>query len=200
MHRLLAFFQTVARRLRRDWPPGRHVSRLVVSVAAGDRRSGDRRTSSSSVPSLLVVLRADVDGRIGGRLLRAVRAGAKGRGSVPAQALQGAAHRLRAGRVPAVRAARDHRAVDAAAADAVQDFRPAGGHRRRAAGDVSRRARARPRIPVRRGGAARVSLRRPQAIEFIRHNLVQVSIWLAVVLVAGSVAFFWWRRRSAPPA
>jgi membrane protein YqaA with SNARE-associated domain len=39
-----------------------------------------------------------------------------------------------------------------------------------------------------------------QAIEFIRHNLVQVSIWLAVVLVAGSVAFFWWRRRSAPPA
>jgi membrane protein YqaA with SNARE-associated domain len=40
----------------------------------------------------------------------------------------------------------------------------------------------------------------PQAIEFIRHNLVQVSIWLAVVLVAGSVAFFWWRRRSAPPA
>ncbi len=39
-----------------------------------------------------------------------------------------------------------------------------------------------------------------QAIEFIRHNLVQVSIWLAVVVVAGSVAFFWWRRRSAPPA
>lgn len=40
----------------------------------------------------------------------------------------------------------------------------------------------------------------PQAIEFIRRNLVQVSIWLAVVLVAGSVAFFWWRRRSGPPA
>jgi membrane protein YqaA with SNARE-associated domain len=39
-----------------------------------------------------------------------------------------------------------------------------------------------------------------QAIEFIRRNLVQVSIWLAVVLVAASVVFFWWRRRSAPPA
>jgi membrane protein YqaA with SNARE-associated domain len=39
-----------------------------------------------------------------------------------------------------------------------------------------------------------------QAIEFIRHNLVQASIWLAVVLVAGGVAYMWWRRRSAPPA
>ncbi|HKW03147.1 MAG TPA: VTT domain-containing protein [Vicinamibacterales bacterium] len=39
-----------------------------------------------------------------------------------------------------------------------------------------------------------------QAIEFIRRNLVQVSIWLAVALVAASVVFFWWRRRSAPPA
>ena len=39
-----------------------------------------------------------------------------------------------------------------------------------------------------------------QAIEFIRHNLVQVSIWLAVVLVVGAAAYVWWRRRSAPPA
>ncbi len=39
-----------------------------------------------------------------------------------------------------------------------------------------------------------------QAIEFIRHNLVQVSVWLAAVLVAGAGAFFWWRRRNAPPA
>lgn len=39
-----------------------------------------------------------------------------------------------------------------------------------------------------------------QALEFIRHNLVQVSVWLAVVLVVGGVAYVWWRRRSAPPA
>jgi len=39
-----------------------------------------------------------------------------------------------------------------------------------------------------------------QAIEFIRHNLVQVSAWLAAVLVVGGVAYVWWRRRSTPPA
>jgi len=40
----------------------------------------------------------------------------------------------------------------------------------------------------------------PLAIEFIRHNLVQVSVWLAVVLVIGAAGYVWWRRRSTPPA
>jgi membrane protein YqaA with SNARE-associated domain len=51
-------------------------------------------------------------------------------------------------------------------------------------------------------GEALLALRYgPPAIEFIRHNLVQVSVWLAVLLVIGAAAYVWWRRRrSAPPA
>ena len=40
----------------------------------------------------------------------------------------------------------------------------------------------------------------PLAIEFIRHNLVQVSMWVAVLLAIGAAGYIWWRRRSAPPA
>lgn len=40
----------------------------------------------------------------------------------------------------------------------------------------------------------------PQALDYIQKNLVQVSTWLAVVLLVGGVAVLWWRRRRPRPS
>ena len=162
-----------SRRCSVSWPGCRDLPSRWAARACSSSRFSTRpscrfpevcdvvdRAPDRAAPGAHALLRAPDDARLDRRVLRAYSVGRQGGRGVPAQALPRAPRRSGHGRLPPVRHAGDHRAVAAAAADAVQDLRAGGRRGRGADGGLPPRGRDRPGPALLRRGPPGALVRR----------------------------------------